>query len=199
MVSKWCPGARRKRLTLMEADLDPMGTDRSLSTLSQSWTESCVGTSPTTTSRSFGKSMLLECECKNLILSSKCNFLLLLVSFFLTKSLSALGKKSQNETISIMRGIASNKRAKATQSDQSGLGIQIGQTWIELLTFIYFLPETPPPPCFFMLFHIVCIYQPGWWPRRSLGELGLSVSSQKLFQNLLFTLHTISRNTPKVA
>ena len=44
-----------------------------------------------------------------------------------------------------MRGIASNKRAKATQSDQSGLGIQIGQTWIELLTFIYFLTEPPPP------------------------------------------------------
>ena len=66
-------------------------------------------------------------------------------------------------------------------------GTQIEQTGIKLLTLIYFPSRNPSSE----VFHVVsqCLYLPAgrrWWGR-SQGELGLSVSSQKLFQNLLFT------------
>ena len=131
--------------------------------------------------------------CGNLNLSLECNFLVTLL-----QRLFLLGvEKLQDETVF---NIAQNcLLIKVTKSDQ---GTQIDQTCIKLLTLLFISVQKVLVGGFLCCFEIFLFTASSWlllWPPRSQGELGLSVTSQKLFQNLLLSIHTISRNTPKVA
>ena len=172
----------------LEADSTPgMGTGPTfLTPCRPTWTGSCAETSPTATFRSFQKfpeyaRLRLRWNLWNWIFWSA--FALL---FNPAKKVSVAETSNWNY-FNIARNCLSDKRVKVTKSDQSDHGIQNDQSWIKLLVSIYFCPETLPTFIYSFLFPQCLCLGCVATAVRSQGGPGLSVSSQKLFQNLLFT------------
>ena len=172
----------------LEADSTPgMGTGPTfLTPCRPTWTGSCAETSPTATFRSFQKfpeyaRLRLRWNLWNWIFWSA--FALL---FNPAKKVSVAETSNWNY-FNIARNCLSDKRVKVTKSDQSDHGIQNDQSWIKLLVAIYFCLETLPTFIYSFLFPQCLCLGCVATAVRSQGAPGLSVSSQKLFQNLLFT------------